>query len=70
MLGFLVVRLCKGWREWSRIRETGLTVEKAKELVSQVLSSTSTNHHDEFDWELTEKDQENFGLKMMVFLWF
>ena len=57
----------KGWRVWSRIRETGLTVEKAKELVGQVKSLNPANHHDEFDWELTDKDQENFDLKMMVF---
>ena len=29
----------KGWWVWSRIRETGLTVEKGKELVGQVKSS-------------------------------
>ena len=42
-VGILVVRLCgyrhvslEGWGVWSRHRETGLTVEKAKELVGQV----------------------------------
>ena len=42
---------------WSRIRETGLTVDKAKELVVQVKSLTPAYHHDKFDWELTDKDQ-------------
>ena len=60
----------QGWGVWSRIRETGLTVEKVKELVGQFKSITPADHHDKFDWELTEKDQENFDLKMMVFLWF
>ena len=55
---------------WSRIRETGLTGEKAKELVGQVKSITPANHHDKFDWQLTGKDQVNFDLKMMGFLWF
>ena len=55
---------------WSRIRETGLTVDTAKELVVQVKSLTPANHHDKFDWELTDKDQGNFDLKMMVFMWF
>ena len=60
----------KGWRVWSRIRETSLTVDKAMELVGQVKSLTPANNHDKFDWELTDKDQGNFDLKMMVFLWF
>ena len=47
----------KGWEVWSRIRETSLTVDKAKELEGQVKSLTPANHHDEFDWELTDKDQ-------------
>ena len=55
----------KGWEVWSRIREIGLTVDKAKELVGQVKSLTPTIHHDKFDWELTDKDQGNFDLKMM-----
>ena len=33
----------KGWGEWSRIRETGLTVDKAKEL-GQVKSLTFADH--------------------------
>ena len=60
----------KGWGVWSRIRETGLTDEKAKEQVGQVKSLTPAAHHDKFDWELTDKDQGNFDLKMMVFPWF
>ena len=60
----------KGWGVWSRIREIGLTVDKAKELVVQVKSLTPANLHDKFDWEFTDKDQVNFDLKMMVFLWF
>ena len=59
----------KGWGVWGRIHETGLTVEKAKELVGHVKSLTPANHHDGFDWELTDKDQVNFDLKMMVCLW-
>ena len=59
----------KGRGVRSRIRETGLTVDKAKEPVIQVKSLTPANH-DKFDWEMTDKDQENFDLKMMVFLWF
>ena len=55
---------------WSRIRETGLLIDKAKELVVQVNSLTLATHHDKFDWEKTDKDQENFDLKLMVFLWF
>ena len=54
---------------WSRIRETCLTVDKAKELGVQVKSLTPGNHHDKFDCELSDKDQVNFDLKMMVFLW-
>ena len=57
------------WRVWSRIRETGLTVDKVKELVGQVKSLTPAVHHDKFDWEMTDKDQVNFDLKMMVFRW-
>ena len=55
---------------WRRIRETGLTVDKARDLVGQVKALTPTIHHDKFDWEMTNKDQGNFDLKMMVFLWF
>ena len=60
----------KGRGVWSRIRETRLADDKAKELVGQVKSLTPATHRDKFDWELTDKDQENFDLKMMVFLWF
>ena len=41
----------KGRGVWSRIRETGLTVEKAKELVGHAKSLTPANRHDGFDWE-------------------
>ena len=55
---------------WSKIRETGLTVDKAKELVVQVKLVSSAKRHEKFDWELTDKDQGNFDLKLMVLLWY
>ena len=60
----------KGWGVWRRIRETCLNVDKARDLVGQVKALTPTIHHDKLDWEMTDKDQGNFDLKMMVFLWF
>ena len=36
----------------------------------QVKTLTPAVHHDKFDRELTDKDQVNLDLKMMVFLWF
>ena len=51
----------KGWGVWSRIRDTGLTVDKAKELVIRVKSLTPANHQDKFDWELTDKEKGDFG---------
>ena len=59
----------KGWGVWSRIRETGLPIDKVKELVGQVKSLTPVTHHDKFDLEMTDKEQGNCDLKMMVFLW-
>ena len=38
--------------------------------MDQAKSLTPANHNDKFDWELTGKDQGNFDLKMVVFLWF
>ena len=58
VLGFLVVRVLVQSR-WSRIRQTGLTVE-AKEVVGQIQSLTPANHHDKFDWEVTVMDQGTF----------
>ena len=58
----------KGRGVWSRIRETGLAVDKARDLVGQVKTRTLAVHHDKFECELTDKDQGNFNLKMMVFL--
>ena len=37
--------------------------------MGQVKSFVPTSHHDKFDWELTDKNQGNFDLEMMVFLW-
>ena len=54
----------------SRIRATSLLLVRPKELVGQVTSLIPANLHDKFDWELTDKDQGKFDLKMMVFLWF
>ena len=60
----------KGWSVWRRTREAGITVDQARGLVGQVKSLTPVNHHEKFDWEMTDKDQGYFDLKMMVFLWF
>ena len=60
----------KGWSVWRRIREAGITVDQARGLVGQVKSLTPFNHHEKFDWEMTDKDQGYFDLKMIVFLWF
>ena len=58
----------KGWGEWSRIRETCLTADKDRDLMDQAKTLTPAIHHDKFDWELSDKDQGNFDLKMMGFL--
>ena len=60
----------KGWGVWRKIRETGITVDQGRGLVGQVKALTPVNHHEKFDWEMTDKDQGYFDLKMMVFLWF
>ena len=60
----------KGWGVWRKIRETGITVDQARSLAGQVKAITPINHHEKFDWEMTDKDQGYFDLKMMVFLCF
>ena len=45
-------------------------MDEAKTLVSQVKALTPINHHEKFDWEMTDKVQGFFELKMSVFLWF
>ena len=60
----------KGWGVCKKIRETGITMDQAKGLVKQVKAITPANHHENFDWEMIDKDQRFFDLKMMVFLWF
>ena len=52
----------KGWRVWRKIRETGITVDQAKGLVSQVKAITPANHYEKFDWEMIDKDQGFFDL--------
>ena len=47
----------KGWGMWRRIRETGITADQARGLVSQVKAITPANHHEKFDWEMIDKDQ-------------
>ena len=51
-------------------RDTGITLDQARDLVSQVKALTPVNHHAKFDWELTDKDQGYFDLETVVFLWF
>ena len=49
---------------WRNIRGTWATMDEAKSLVSQVKTIISEADMIKFDWELTERDQEN-GLLMV-----
>ena len=48
----------KGWEVWRNIRGTGITMDRDRNLASK------------FNWELTDLDQGNLDMKMMIFLCF
>ena len=45
-------------------------MDEAKDLVSQTKATIPDLDLNKFDWEWTDRDQENFDFKMMTFLWF
>ena len=55
---------------WRNIRDTVITMEEAKGLVSQIKAMIPTADLNKFNWELTDRDQGNSDVKMMTFLWF
>ena len=60
----------KGWGVWRKIRETGITMDEAKDLVDRMKALTSSIHHDKFDWDMIAKNQGFFEIKWQSFLWF
>ena len=55
----------KGWRN---IRGIGITLDEAKELITVTEARTKQEDLKVFDWDLIDRDQENFDTKIMLFL--
>ena len=60
----------KGWGVWRDIRGIGITEADTKTLIGQVKTRIAVADLGNFSWDLTDKDQEIFELKMLRFLWF
>ena len=64
---FVVSRIeLKGWGCWRNIRGTGITLEKAKALVSGAKARIKQDDLHVFDWHLTNRDQGNFDTLSVV----
>ena len=45
-------------------------MDEAKNVASKVETMIPDADANKFNWELTDRDQGNFDVKMMTFLWF
>ena len=45
-------------------------MDEAKKLISTVKTRIGEADLDKFDWEMTDRNQGHFDIKMMTFLWF
>ena len=52
----------KGWRVWRNIRGMGITMDEAKDLVSQIEAMIPDADLNKFNLELTDRDQGNFEI--------
>ena len=48
----------KGWGVWRNIRGTGIRMDEARTLVSDIKTIISEAELNRFNWELTDRDQE------------
>ena len=55
---------------WRSTRGTGITMDEARDLVTQVQILIPETDMDKFDCDLTARGQRNFDIKKMTFLWF
>ena len=55
---------------WRNIRATGITLDEAKQLISETKTRIKPDDLKVFVWDLAARDQGNIDIKMMVFLWF
>ena len=58
----------KMWVCWRNIRGSGVTLDETKQLISDTKTRIEPRDLDVLDWDLTDRDQGNFDIKMMVFL--
>ena len=58
----------KGWGCWRNTRGTGITLDDAKQLNSDTKTRIKLDDLNMSD--LPDRDQGNFDIMMMVFLWF
>ena len=53
------------WGCWRNIRGTGIFIDEAKEHVSTTKARFKQDDLNVFDWDLTDRDQGNFGLSVV-----
>ena len=59
-----------GWGSWRNVPGTGITLEKAEQLVCMTKARLKQEDLNLFDRERTDRDQGIFDTTMMAFLWF